>query len=129
MSVPHRMMETLGNEWGGNANPPRAHRTLYVHDDGLYRVFATENDGYEVGIGYPDKWQVFMSWKAARMFAWWVLKIWVVDWFGFRTYLWYRALFRSVHGRWEKPRKHPKSVWKSSYDDWWQTDGKSLHND
>jgi hypothetical protein len=124
----HRwMMERLGNEWCGNYGPPRDNRNLYIHDDGLYRVFSMNNDGFEVGIGYPNEWQVFMRWQAARMFAWWVFKMWVIDWFGLRTELWYMALHRSVGSEWKwRKYRHPNKVWKTTFDAWWEAEGKAL---
>lgn len=118
-----RVMDLTGNEWCGNAGPPMDHRNLYVHDDGVTRVFATLNDGAEVGIGYPDEWHVIMRTKAARMLAWWVFKLWLKDWLGLRSWAYYVALHRSVRGRWRiRPYgKRPTLTRPSSFEEWAST--------
>jgi hypothetical protein len=117
--LPRLLMDLLGRDWCGNSNPPRDNRSIYIHDDQVIRVFSTSNDGFEVGIGYPDQWHLFIRWEAAKIFAKWVLKIWIADWFGLRTHLWYVALHRQVKGEWKLiPYHHPPCVWKSSYEEW-----------
>lgn len=120
-------MDVIGNEWCGNGGPPLDHRSVYVYDDGVYRVFSMLNDGHEVGIGYPDEWHVIMRRKAVRMLAWWTFKLWVTDWFGLRSALWYRALHHKVKGEW-KLRPYPNSNrltrW-SSYDEWRESHAQS----
>jgi len=112
-----RIMAMVGNEWCGNDCPPLDHRSLYVKEDGVTRVFATTNDGFEVGIGYPDHWHVIMRRESARMFAWWVFVTWVRDWFGLRTKLYYAALHHRVRGEWKwTPHKHARTVHRSSHE-------------
>ncbi len=117
-----RVMRLIGTEWCGSVHMPRDHRSLYIDDEGVTRVFVTSNDGADVGIGYPDEWQVFVRWKAARLFAWWVLRIHVADWFGFRTWLYKVALHRSVRGEW-RWRWPAVATRRSSYDEWVRTEG------
>lgn len=113
------IMDTLGRDRCGNNGPPRDNQSIYIHDDGVWRVFSMQNDGFQVGIGYPDEWHVIMHTEAARLFAWWTFKVWVTDWFGLRTHLWYAALHRRVSGKWKwHPYQHPKRVWRSNYDAW-----------
>lgn len=97
----HRfLLDALGDGWCGGGAPPCSHRSMYVYDDGVHRVFSTMDDGGFVGIGYPDEWHVTMRTRAARMFALWMLRNWVADWFGLRSAIWYRALHRAVKGKW-----------------------------
>lgn len=116
----HRwLMDVLGRDWCGNAGPPLGNRRVYVHDNGVHRVFSMQDDGGFVGIGYPDEWHVIMRTEAARIFAWWTFKVWLCDWCGLRSRIWYVALHRSVSGKWKwHPYKHRKHVWQSSYEAW-----------
>lgn len=124
----HRwLMDVTGNEWCGSAGPPLANHSIYVHDDGVTRVFSMQDDGGFVGIGYPDEWHVIMRTKAARMFAWWTFKLWLRDWCGLRQWVWYTALHRSVGGKWEplwwlrNERRTAKFTRPSSHDEWSRT--------
>lgn len=119
-----RIMEATGNKWGGGiANPPLSNHGVYVKDDGLIRVFSMQDDGGFVGIGYPNEWHVIMRTKAARLFAWWTFKMWVVDWFGLRSWAYYVALHKDVRGgRWRlwypyARRTRALTRW-SSYEEW-----------
>jgi len=115
-----RLMDALGTQWCGNKAPPLTNRSLYVREDGgLTRVFATVDDGGWVGVGYPDDWQVIMRTRSAHLFAWWVFKTWVADWFGLRSAIYYRALHRWCSGSWKRPgRRDRELVRVSSYDEW-----------
>ena len=116
-----RIMELVGTDWCGNDAPPLTNRNVYVHDDGVTRVFSTIDDGGFVGIGYPDEWQVIMRTRAARLFAWWTFKVWVASWFGLREHIYYRALNHRVGNGWRfsyKRHRPSDSVWVSSHDEW-----------
>jgi len=116
-----RVMDLLGTDWCGHSAPPLANRRIYIRDDDVTRVFATWDDGGFVGIGYPNEWQTHMRTKAARMFAWWMLRCWLADWCGLRSHLYYRALSHSVKGTWNPhyPRSSPLTR-RSSFDEWEQ---------
>lgn len=114
-----RIMDLVGREWCGNRATPLTNRSCYIHDDGVTRVFATWDDGGFIGIGYPDQWQTHMRTKAARLFAWWVLRTWVADWFGLRSRIYYIALHHKCDGRWKLvPYPHRKTTWRVTPDTW-----------
>ena len=61
-----------------------------------------------------------MRTKAARMFAWWVLRGWMADWFGLRTRLYGIALHAYVKESW-KLRPYPNQerlTQRTTFDDW-----------
>lgn len=119
-----RIMDATGNEWGGSASPPLSNRSIYVKDDGVYRVFSMVDDGGFVGIGYPDQWHVIMRTKAARMFAWWTFKVWLADWCGLRSWAYYVALHAHVDHKWklrpykEAHKRTRRMTHLSSHDEW-----------
>lgn len=110
-------------EGHGGPMPPLdswATPTLYLKEDGVTRVFSMTDDGGYVGIGYPDEWQVMMRWRAARLFAWWVLRQHARNWFGLRSALYFRALHAYCSGSWGRlgtPRRRLTRT--SSHDEWW----------
>lgn len=115
-------MRVTGTEWCGNREaPPLTHRVTYVQDDGVTRVFSTIDDGGFVGIGYPDEWHVIMRTKAARMFAWWILRLWVTNWFGLRERVYFRALHHKVGRGWRltyKPNRVNKLTHRTTHEQW-----------
>jgi hypothetical protein len=117
-----RIMDLTGTDWCGNGSPPLTNRKVYVYDDGVHRVFSTVDDGGFIGVGYPDQWHVIMRTEAARVFALWVLWLWVLDWFGLRSAIYYRALQHRVKGRWRLDYKRrgrwQKRLRLSSHDEW-----------
>lgn len=129
-SLDRWVMDVLGNEWCGSAHPPMDHRTLYVQEGGVHRVFSLQNDGFDVGIGYPDQWHVIMSSRTIRLFVRWWLRQVAADWFGLRSWLWYTALHRCTSGRWKfdpyrAARRRKKIVRPSSHDEWVATGERS----
>ncbi len=113
----HRVMTLTGSNGG---TPLEGHRE-YIADDGVHRVFSMVDDGGFVGIGYPDQWHVIMRTKAARMFALWTLRVWLADWCGLRSAIYYRALGRATGGSWQRPgspRRVRALTARSSYDEW-----------
>lgn len=114
------LMDTFGRDWCGSSGPPTDNRKVYIHDGSVTRVFVTTNDGFEVGIGYPDEWHVIMRRKAALHLACFVFKIYLFDWFGLRSWIYYRALHHAVDGEWKLHPypKYRKQVWISSYEKW-----------
>lgn len=102
-SVADAIYERLGEDWGGFPNPPGDHLgiDLPMGDSTNPRdryVVRTNNDGFELWIGYPDKWLWHCSAHEARKVAWFVLWRWwgVGTWFGLRRKLWYWALRQRV---------------------------------
>jgi hypothetical protein len=68
-------------------------------DDGLeppgpMLVAEANNDGFELWVGYMDKWLFHCRSRDARKLAWWILLRWwaLGEWFGLRRALWYWAL-------------------------------------
>lgn len=100
-----QIMDKLGTDWCGTTAPPMTNRTIYVQEEGVTRVFSRIEDGGFVGIGYLTDWHVIMRSQSARIFAWWTIKMWIFDWFGLRTNLWYRALNHHLNGTWKRLRR------------------------
>jgi hypothetical protein len=122
-----RLMELSGTDWCGNDAPPLTNRKMYVYDDGVYRVFTMQDDGGFVGIGYPNEWHCIIRTKAARLFALWTLKVWVADWFGLRSWLYYIALHHRVGHKWSlepmKWHRRTRSLTRrATYEEWWNSE-------
>ncbi len=63
-TIEDRLYDLLGDEFCGNTTMPLDHRSLkWTSDGGVDRVFVFLNDAFEVGIGYPDEWQVMLRRK------------------------------------------------------------------
>ncbi len=90
----------LGDDWGGNPGPPGQNvivRTDYADEAGVERVFSWgSNDGFDLGIGYPDEWHVFINRKEAAALWWAITRRALSTWFGVRRWLWYKLLNRRV---------------------------------
>ncbi len=86
-----KLYRKLGQYDGFYTNPPLDKRKLYI--DGM--VISLNNDGFETWIGYPDKWAVHFRNDKFRTICFWALKQWIfVDWFGLRSWIWYKLLSR-----------------------------------
>lgn len=86
------LYEALGGEWCGNISPPLDKRKIYTSDG---YVVSLNNDGFETWIGTPDKWCWHTKNAEFRKIALWHLRIWIfVDWFGLRSWIWYKLLRR-----------------------------------
>lgn len=99
----HNIMRWAGTEWCGNDCPPGDFQSLripYEDDPGEYRVYNIKNDGYELWIGTMNKWAWHMSRKEAHQVAKFIIWDWWIkaEWFGFRRWLYYKALHRAVEG-------------------------------
>lgn len=94
-----KMFILLGDDWGGVPNPPgQLTRVTYADTDGIEYVFSYRgNDGFELGIGYPEKWLTHLSQRAARRLWWAITKNHLSTWFGVRRWLWYKLLSRQVN--------------------------------
>lgn len=94
MRAEDRIYNWLGQYDGFYTRPPLDHRKIYVND----RVISLNNDGSETWIGSPDQWYVFFKNSDFRKIAFWSLRQWAfVDWFGLRSWLWYKLLHRKVN--------------------------------
>lgn len=105
----NRVITYTGIDFGGGARrPPEAKTFRYVVDnDGLhpvtntadeYQVFASNNDGMELWLGYRDQWKYHMSTPEVKALFWWILWEWYVKarWFGLRRPIYYWALRKSI---------------------------------
>jgi hypothetical protein len=70
--------------------------SVHVDDGGVERVYSVGNDGFDLLVGYPDKWHVIIGRKAARQLAWFVFRWWAHEWFGLRRWLYFRRLHKIV---------------------------------
>lgn len=118
------MMETFGRDWCGNNSPPRnSEPGLWLghkEDDESPAIFTFVDDGATVGIGSPDHWWcTHISWEMWRRAMWWMMRVWVKDWFGLRTKLYYIGLHGYVTSelKWT-PHKKQKIV-KIDKDKWY----------
>lgn len=88
----------LGDDYGGSPSPPGVVCHLEFggcDDDGLpTEIATTNNDGFELWLGWRSEWHVFYKAKDARRLAWFILWTWWVKgtWCGLKRWLWYRAL-------------------------------------
>lgn len=99
-SLEDRLFILLGDDWGGNPSPPGQNVNIHTRaadESGVERVFSWgSNDGFVLGIGYPDQWHVFLNRREATM-LWWTITFRALStWFGLRRWVWYRLLSRRV---------------------------------
>lgn len=93
ISLETRLYQWLGQHDGFYTHPPLDHRKLYICEG--QEVVSLNNDGFEVWIGRLDKWHWHTNTKEFRQICFWYLRQWVfVDWFGLRSWLWYKLLHR-----------------------------------
>jgi len=88
-----------GPDWGGNTSVSGDHLALRVRpSNDETEVYATSNDGFELWIGWPNKWCWHTDRRTARRLAWFVLWTWWArgEWFGLRRAVYYRALRASL---------------------------------
>lgn len=123
-------MKVAGTGYAGNdSNPPEANSFLYnVEGRKLtkvepgqhreYQVFAANNDGTELWLGYGDRWKYWLSGVEVRALFWWLLWEWYAKarWFGLRRPIYYWALRRSLRKYRTQPQKHNHIV----FDEWVQ---------
>jgi hypothetical protein len=88
---------TFGEDFGGTPSPPGSTQTLQfgqVERGVPMHVAAMGNDGFQIMLGYPDKWHVFYGSPDARRLAWFILwTVWVRGtWFGLKRVIWYWSL-------------------------------------
>lgn len=88
-----RIYRLLGQYEFPYTRPPLDQRKMYI--SGM--VVCLNNDGFEVWIGTPDCWETHMKNAEFRKICFWYLRQWAfTDWFGLRSFLWYKLLHRQV---------------------------------
>jgi hypothetical protein len=94
----HKVMELVGDDWGGNAGVPGDNTALYVQWSDITHVYSIGEDGSTLWVGYPDEWLWHMPMSEARRLAWFILRDhWAKrEWFGLRRKAFYWALHRAV---------------------------------
>lgn len=98
------LLNLVGQEGGGSpGGVPEAHTMRHTTRDGAEHVTASNNDGFEVWFGYPDRWRHHIDAHEARRLFWWLLVEWFgrARWFGLRRPIYYWALRRSL-ARWKQ---------------------------
>jgi hypothetical protein len=108
MSVYDRIMDATGTERGGGMKVPPESRTVYYSEDGTGRevprgtreayVLSSENDGFELWFGTPDRWYHHMNQREVRLLTRYLIWEWYVKarWLGLRRPIYYWALHRHV---------------------------------
>lgn len=80
--------------WVGDRN------VIHAKDPGGddYQVFASNNDGFELWMGWGSHWKYHLNENEVRSLFWWILWEWYgrARWFGLRRPLYYWALKRHV---------------------------------
>lgn len=88
-SVQEFFYRKLGQRDSIYVRPPLDHRKLYIAG----QVVSLNNDGFETWIGYPDKWLTHFKNDDFRKITLWFMYMWIcVDWFGLRSWIWYKLL-------------------------------------
>ena len=94
-----RIMRITGRTYCGNdACVPEAKTVRYVSSEGCERVIASNNDGYELWLGSPTKWDCYLSQGEVRLLLRWIVIDWYAKarWFGIRRPIYYWALSKHV---------------------------------
>lgn len=88
----------LSVQWGGSNDLPLGHDSVTIRGQhGQEHVFGFINDAFEVGVGNPDKWHVFLRREDFHKIVRWYVAKWIfVEWFGLRRWAWYKVLSRRV---------------------------------
>lgn len=94
VSIRERIYRWLGQFDGFYTKPPLDERKRYFGED----LIKFNNDGFEVWFGTANQWHCFYRHdQFRRMVAWYLWQVTVVDWFGLRTWIWYKLLHRRVN--------------------------------
>lgn len=93
----HAVMALTGTEWGGNYEVPNAGTMRYSWMDDE-RVFASQNDGFELWFGYPDRWEWHIDQREVHLLTRFLIWDWWIKsrWLGLRRPIYYKALHSSV---------------------------------
>lgn len=109
-----KIYRMLGQYDGFYTHPPLNGRGMVI--DG--KIVRLNNDGFEVWIGTADEWHTFMPNERFRSVCFWFLRTWIfIDWFGLRSFLWYKFLTRQCN-------RHKLSARASAGDTWNDYEGK-----
>lgn len=106
----HRMMDIVGmKKFGDDGYPPEAGTVRYTFDgnklrqidsgSGLdYRVFASNNDGFELWFGTGNEWEWSLESSEVRLLTKYIIWNWWVKsrWLGIRRPLYYWALHKHI---------------------------------
>lgn len=91
------LFRALGQHDGFYTRPSLDNRKFYFHTNNLVLF---NNDGHEVWMGTSDNWSWHTTHPNFRRIVFWYLYQWcVVDWFGLRSWLWFKLLGRRIHRR------------------------------
>jgi len=100
MTIPQIFLWALSSKWCGCDMVPLSHEVLKIKDRDVDYVFCFLNDSFEIGIGYPDQWHGIYRRSMIHKFIRWYLMKWIFfDWFGLRSYLYFKFLSIVVKGR------------------------------
>lgn len=86
---------------GFYSKPPLDHNKLIYSksSEQQYELVCFCNDGGEVWLGRADKWHTFMKHNEfLKICLWYLYQRSVVDFFGLRTWLYYKLLSASLRG-------------------------------
>lgn len=96
----------LGQYDGFYTHPPLDHRKMYIHKGDYRMVVCLNNDGGETWIGTENEWHTHMKNEEFRKVCFWFLWTWAwIDWFGLRSWVWYKLLHRRVNRAMPKDKK------------------------
>ena len=91
IGIEDRLYRALGQLDEPYVRPPLCGRRADVAG----KVCYFGNDGFDFLVGTPSEWQLYLSAKEFRQICFWYLYQWAfVDWFGLRSFLWYKLLSR-----------------------------------
>lgn len=108
MDLNQIVMRLTGTEFGGSYGPPEAKTFRYRIGHGKvfplknrepgYQLFASNNDGFELWMGWDTQWDYYLRQEEVRALFWWILIEWFAKarWFGLRRPIYYWALKRHV---------------------------------
>lgn len=111
LSIEHMVFSLIScHAVGGDSCPRSWHSGRFDPENGLrvpggewYEVICFLNDGWDVGLGWPDCWhRIYRARVFSAIVRWYVWTWFWSDWCGFRTKLWFWLLHRRVTRR--KPR-------------------------
>jgi hypothetical protein len=103
------VMRLFGTDYGGNDSPPFPQALRYVmRNDGTvrrltsdeaygtdYRVFAADNDGFELWIGSAHEWDTCLTRAEVRALTRWLIWDWYIK-TAWRRPIYFWALHRHV---------------------------------
>ena len=78
--------------------PPEANTLRFTDREGCEKVVASNNDGFEVWLGSPDRWAAHYRAEDIAKITRWLIVEWYIKarWLGLRRPIYYWALHRYV---------------------------------